>query len=533
MQKRIISFFCAFLCAVGAVCLRVLYLDDGGAATDAAVVQSSRTLSVAQNRAGIYDRNGAALVNQSFEWRALVFPEEADLSLLRDYVTDENFLETAKSGLPAVVDTGGKIIDGAGVYNFKTPTRYSKNQLAAHIIGYVSDGDGACGIEKAYDGLLKAVGPKASVTYYTDGRGRLLSGEEITFTQSGAEKKSGVVLTLSTEIQSVTESVLKESLEKGAAVVMDAQTGEILAAASVPCFDPNNVAASLGAFGSPFVNRAFSAYTVGSTWKLVVAAAALESGETVARKYDCTSSITVDGVEFHCHWEYGHGEIDMPAALRVSCNPYFIDLGLSVGAKRIVETAENLGFGASTELAPGLFSAAGNLPSAGSLNSSAALASFSFGQGRLLATPVQMAALAAAIANGGCAVTPKLVLGTADENESLSPAPVYEANRVMSEKTAKKLREMMISVVEEGSGINAKPEQGGAGGKTASAQTGQYDKDGNEIVHAWFVGFYPAEKPKYAIAVFAEGMESGSDFAAPVFKKICDGIADSEKAAAK
>ena len=70
------------------------------------------------------------------------------------------------------------------------------------------------------------------------------------------------------------------------------------------------------------------------------------------------------------------------------------------------------------------------------------------------------------------------------------------------------------------------PEQGGAGGKTASAQTGQLDGDGNEIIHAWFVGFYPAEKPRYAIAVFAEGMESGSDFAAPVFKKICDGIAE-------
>ena len=74
--------------------------------------------------------------------------------------------------------------------------------------------------------------------------------------------------------------------------------------------------------------------------------------------------------------------------------------------------------------------------------------------------------------------------------------------------------------------MNAKPEQGGAGGKTASAQTGQLDGDGNEIIHAWFVGFYPAEKPRYAIAVFAEGMESGSDFAAPVFKKICDGIAE-------
>ena len=103
----------------------------------------------------------------------------------------------------------------------------------------------------------------------------------------------------------------------------------------------------------------------------------------------------------------------------------------------------------------------------------------------------------------------------------------------MSEATAKKLQKMMISVVEEGSGINAKPESGGAGGKTASAQTGQFDKDGNEIVHAWFVGFYPAESPKYAIAVFAEGMGSGSEFAAPVFKKICDKIPLGEKAPEK
>ena len=526
MQKRIISFFCVFLCALGAVCLRVVYLEDGGAAAGAAVVQSSRTLSVAQSRAGIFDRDGLPLVNQTAQWKALVFPEEADLNILKDYAEDENFVKTAKSGLPVVVDTGGKLIDGAGVYNFKTPRRYAQNQLAAHIIGYVSDGSGASGIEKAYDELLKSAGPQSTVTYYTDGRGRLLSGEEIRFSADDADKKSGVILTLDAQIQQAAESVLKESLERGAAVVMDAQTGEILAAASVPCFDPNNVAASLGKAGSPFVNRAFSAYTVGSTWKLVVAAAALEGGETAARRYDCENSITVDGVEFHCHWELGHGEIDMPAALRVSCNPYFIDLGLSVGGARIVEMAQNLGFGASAELAPGMFSASGNLPSAAELSSAAALASFSFGQGKLLATPVQMAALAAAIANGGYAVTPKLVLGTADENEAFTAAADYAQNRAMSEKTAAKLREMMISVVEEGSGVNAKPEQGGAGGKTASAQTGQLDGDGNEIIHAWFVGFYPAEKPRYAIAVFAEGMESGSDFAAPVFKKICDGIAE-------
>lgn len=84
---------------------------------------------------------------------------------------------------------------------------------------------------------------------------------------------------------------------------------------------------------------------------------------------------------------------------------------------------------------------------------------------------------------------------------------------------------MMISVVENGSGQKAKPETLGAGGKTASAQTGTYDEDGKEIVHAWFGGFYPADDPEYAIVVLAEGMESGGDYAAPVFKEICDGIA--------
>ena len=87
-----------------------------------------------------------------------------------------------------------------------------------------------------------------------------------------------------------------------------------------------------------------------------------------------------------------------------------------------------------------------------------------------------------------------------------------------------KIKEMMINVVENGSGKNAKPKNGSAGGKTASAQTGQYDSDGNEIIHAWFVGFYPAKEPKYAVAVFAEGMNSGGDNAAPIFKEICDKI---------
>ena len=114
--------------------------------------------------------------------------------------------------------------------------------------------------------------------------------------------------------------------------------------------------------------------------------------------------------------------------------------------------------------------------------------------------------------------------GTFDKNGVFTKTADYAENRVMSERTAEKLRKMMINVVENGSGKNAEPKNGGAGGKTASAQTGQIDKNGNEVIHAWFIGFYPAEKPEFAVAVFAEGMDSGGDFAAPVFKKICDGI---------
>ncbi|MBQ5322766.1 MAG: hypothetical protein J6J07_04935 [Oscillospiraceae bacterium] len=135
-----------------------------------------------------------------------------------------------------------------------------------------------------------------------------------------------------------------------------------------------------------------------------------------------------------------------------------------------------------------------------------------------------MNSLVSAVANGGKAVTPKLVLGIFDKNGNFESTPDYAENPVMSEKTANILRKMMINVVENGSGENAKPKNGGAGGKTASAQTGQFDSEGNEIIHAWFVGFYPAENPKFAVAVFAEGMDSGGDFAAPIFKKICDGI---------
>ena len=524
MKKRITVFLCALIISLGGLLIKIAYIGSIGVAKEAAALQSMRTFELSETRAGIFDRNLSPLVNENKERKLVVFPEVLDISAIAEYSDRETLAEVFQKNGPSVIDTGGKIIEGSGIYNFSSAKRYSEKQKAVHIIGYINKGEGVFGAEKSFDAFLKENSEKVSVTYYTDGTGRLLSGEEITLNEEETFENCGVVLTLDSEIQSVTEKALDESLEKGAAVVMDIESGEILASASVPDFEPDKIAEYLNANGSPFINRAFSAYSVGSTWKLVVAAAALESGIDKERKYNCSGSIEVDGRIYKCHWEYGHGEIDMAKALEISCNPYFIDLAIEVGGEKILETAKNLGFGSPVYFGDDWYSSAGNLPKEGSLSAKTVLASFAFGQGELLATPVQMAVLASAVANGGKAVTPKLVLGTYDKNGNYEGTPEYSKNPVMSKNTADTIKEMMIGVVENGSGTNAKPLGSSAGGKTASAQTGQFDSEGEEIIHAWFVGFYPADKPKYAVAVFAEGMNSGGEFAAPVFRKICEGI---------
>ena len=275
----------------------------------------------------------------------------------------------------------------------------------------------------------------------------------------------------------------------------------------------------------PFLNRAFCAYSVGSTFKLLVAAAALEQGYPPSRSFDCQGAIEVLDQTFHCHNLNGHGVLDMQGALEHSCNPYFISLALELGGAPLLYKAQQLGFGTAFEAAPGFRSYSGTLPTARELLAPAATANFGFGQGALTATPVQIACLVSAIANGGGAITPRLVAGSTVDGTSLtSPTAVYSPRPVFLPEAAEQVRRMMVSVVEEGSGKNAKPQRGGAGGKTASAQTGQY-LDGEEVVHAWFAGFYPAEEPRYTIVVFCEGGDSGGDRACPVFKEIADGIA--------
>ena len=536
MSKRIISVFCVIILMMTGTIYRIYYINMSDYLTTAASVQGQYFLDVAASRGGIYDRNLRPLVNRTNTYIASVLPTPMTATVLMEHTPEEEreaMVERLSAAKPFLLPVEDINLYADGIDVFRVPVRYGEGQLAPHLIGYLGgDGiSGVAGVEKAFDEFLKEQGIRIRTVYQTDAAGHALQGGMVTIRRTGEEDgRGGVVLSLDADIQRIAEEALASGCGAGAAVVLEVATGDILAMASLPGFDQSDLAASLDSEDAPFINRGISGYNIGSVFKLVVSAAALESGYSRYFPYECRGYVDVDGQIFRCNNHAVHGALDMQRALQVSCNCYFINLAQEMDYPYLLALCEHLGLGSAAELAPGLSTQSGNLPAAAELRNPAGLANFAFGQGSSLATPLQMAQIVATIAGGGAMVTPRLVLGTTEDGRTISdPVASYAANQVLSERTAATLREMMISVVEEGSGKPARPIAGSAGGKTSSAQTGRMEagEDGEEaeIVHAWFAGFFPAQAPRYSVVVFCEGGESGERTAAPIFKKIADGIA--------
>ncbi len=525
MHKNILLLYCVMVSIAMVLILRIWQLSFSEELTQAAQSQSSYVVDICQTRGAIYDCKGERFTETQAHVAAAISPSAEAMQTLAANLTGSRrsaILQQVREGKPFLSLLGKQRIYGEGILCFDVYERYGGHPLAAHILGYLNgEGAGVSGLEKAFDEQLSAAGERVTLRYGVDASQKAL--DRVLPEQSGSTEqvKEGLVLTLDREIQRLCEVIGGQMLDKGAIVVMDVDSGELQASVSLPTFDPNNVAASLDDDDFPLFNRAFQAYNVGSSFKLAVAAAALEQGLSPDFTVNCVGGVEIGGRMVYCHHRAGHGETDMERALEQSCNPYFIALGREIGGESILTMAEYLGFGQSSDFAEGVRSVAGNLPEEAS--SPLALANLSFGQGELLATPVQIAAMVSAVANGGCAVQPQLILGWTEDG-SVPEVQEQAQERIFSQRTAELLQHYMVEAVEEGSGINAKPIFAAAGGKTASAQTGQYDENGEEIVHAWFAGFYPAEEPRYAIVVLAEGMESGGSYAAPVFKRICEQI---------
>lgn len=486
--------------------------------------QSSLRLTADSLRGTIYDCNMTPITNSSTKIIAAVSPTPRAVTAISSVLSGEereNVLERLKSGKPVLCEVP-QMIECDGIACTAVYEHNSADTKALHLVGYTdSESHGVSGLEKAYDKYLYS-DKKAAFVYTTDGGGDILKGIKPEIENDTAVIAAGVVSTIDINIQSVTEEAAKQ-IECGAVVIADVKTSKIRAMASVPSFDVTNLSDYLNAENSPLLNRALAAYNVGSVFKPCVAAAGIESGKGGFR-YTCTGSTKIIDRYFKCHKLTGHGDMDLKSGLANSCNTFFYNFAFAVGGERIYNTASALGFGKSIDICGGLSTAKGSLPSPDSLSNIAYLANFSIGQGELLISPVAMLNLYCAVASDGAYNIPSVVEGTLSDG-AFTPYKTGERTRVMKKETALKLREYLSAVIEEGTGMGAKPKTVSAAGKTATAQTGKFE-NGEEICAGWFCGYFPAENPKYTVIIFSENTKKQSATCGEIFANIADRIAE-------
>ncbi len=525
MFKRTVIFFSLIMLCICIMMFKLDNISNGGELRDAAVCQHSYKLKVSEVRGTIYDCRNYPLVNQRSKLMAAVVPNVQTINKLSEIVPKSEFPKVCEyisynRPFSTQVNAGIKTDD---IDIFKVPIRYSGITLAPHIIGYIdSNKNGVFGIEKAYNDFLSEGNQAICVKYNVDASNRILTGENKIIDDKSYMSSKGVVLNIDKRIQSLAEEVSSKYLEKGAVVITQVPNCEIRACVSLPNFMPQSVSDYLNDKNSPLINRAACQYNVGSVFKLITVATALEKGIRDNYIYECKGGIEVEDRVFHCFNGKPHKGINMEEAIAYSCNTYFVDLIQHMNPNSVADMSRKFGLGKSIELAPGMFTAQGNIPNSKELEDEKNAANFSFGQGSLMASPIQISGLINAIASNGEYTTPTLIKGLVNENLHFIDIPKPEnPNRVIKKDTAEKLKGYMKASIEYGTSLRGKPESVEAAAKTSTAETGIV-VDGKKVIQAWYAGFFPFEKPKYSIVVLSEDASGGGESCGPVFKEIVD-----------
>ncbi|MEX0781772.1 MAG: penicillin-binding transpeptidase domain-containing protein [Dehalococcoidia bacterium] len=395
----------------------------------------------------------------------------------------------------------GRILDRDGnvlAESLPDGTRVYSDASVAHAIGYLSAQFGSQGAELEFNQFLEG----------TAGAGweGALNAE---FKRS-ARRGTDVRLTLDPAIQAAAAQALGG--RTGAVIAIDPRNGEVLAMVSVPTYDPGALSDELvDDPSSPLLNRAAQGlYPPGSTFKTVTAISALENGViTPSTIVECDDEKVFDGFPVSCNnVPQGPGRYPFRNAYTFSVNAIFAEVGVATGWLRLLETAGKLGFGSALSFTTE--TAASQVAGDGSDLSTALLASTAFGQGELLATPLQMALVAAAVANGGVIVEPHLGLGAYEGDTRVAALESPGSRRVMSEDVAAIMRDFMVSVVDASQANGVQIPGVKVGGKTGTAESGQ------DTSHAWFIAFAPAEDPVIAVAVVVENGGQGGVVASPI-----------------
>lgn len=385
---------------------------------------------------------------------------------------------------------------------------HQKAASVAHVVGFNHNKYGRSGVEAFY-------------VYYLMGYNNSLVERIYQKAFLPQERGNDVILTVDFRLQDYISQLLKQQGKKGSVVLLNSKTGEILAMVSYPTFNPNDMD---NVDEDSLLNRATQGlYPPGSVFKLVTAAAALENIEDITeRDFNCGGTVEFDGARIRCYKGEIHGQVNLAQALSVSCNTTFSSLGIEIGWRALLKTGEKFGFNEDF-----LFSDVRMKMSSLPINyktSRRELAWTSVGQARVLVTPLHMAMMAAAIANDGVMMEPKLLYRVVGRNgdiqKELKPS-IYK--KVLDEEKARILKEMMAGVVREGTGKQARSSAIAIAGKTGTAEEGAKEQQNRNL--AWFVGFASVDDPRLAIAVLLEDVgegETGGTRSAPLAKKVLE-----------
>ena len=435
--------------------------------------------------------------------------------------------------------------------------RYPKDELAAHLFGYVGEasesqvasdhlrvGDmvGQSGIERTYNSVLMGQDGARRVVVNSVGR------EIRTIQEEPPSEGRRVKLTIDYDLQRAAEEGFRKLGYNGAAVVLDPRSFEVLSYVSLPAYDPNEFAtgvdrvlwASLNTNRlRPLQNRPIQGlYSPGSTFKIVVATAALEEGiATPDYKVFCSGGATFYGRYFQCHLKGGHGWVDMRHAIEKSCNVYFYTLGNKVGIDNLAKWANALGLGVKSgidlpnEVEGIVPSTAWKRAKKGEKWYAGETISVSIGQGQLSVTPLSLAEMISTVANGGTRYTPHVIKEEYDGHEwKAVPPPPPQSTAVLKPETVATLRDGLWLVVNgAGTGGRGRIEGRDVCGKTGTAQVisiqgakaakGKTEMDLRD--HGWFLFFAPRDNPEIAGMMFAEHAEHGY-LAAPIAKYVME-----------
>ncbi|MFP4456163.1 MAG: penicillin-binding transpeptidase domain-containing protein [Clostridia bacterium] len=538
-RRMVFGYIVVFLIAIG-ILVRLGYwqIDQRDVLLGKASSQWSLSIPIQPRRGTILDSKKRVMaLNINADTIAAIPPQIEDIEYTASVLSE--ILEMSEEAILSRLNTDSKQIylkrmvsdeisrqiqelNLLGIITIKESKRFYPNgSLAAQVLGFSGIDKGWTGIEYKYDESLQ--GTRGVISFGEESN----ADEKVSYTKP--EDGQTLSLTIDLNIQSILEKHLKSAkskynAESAMAIAVDIKSGAILASSSIPSFDPNDYHDySEVLWKNPLIEDAFEP---GSTFKIITMAAALEESVlSTSDKYDCEGSIKVADKTIHCWDRQGHGLQNYYEIMQNSCNVGFIEIGKQLGASKLYDYIESFGFTGKTKV--DLPSEASGIMFEKDRIGPVELATTSFGQGPAV-TPIQQIMAIAAIGNNGEKMTPYVVENIKDNEGNTLYQHEKSSTKVISEETAILVREIMESVVTDGTGYRAYIEGYRIGGKTGTAQVAlpQGGYDPNKFISS-FIGLAPSNNPEVALFVAIKNPTtspvnniSGGVIAAPLFGDI-------------